>query len=673
MFKEYIPYYYVNFDAEITHYYHTHNINDAGKISDDNGIAVFNIPRKNAEIRVSYESFPGTSAVRQRTTIKNNGTESFIVDTLSSLYQYGIGEGGTTKWNEGRLILHYAVAVWEGEAQWRHIPLTEAGLYPTYNHDTHTQVKFEEKGTWTTSHYEPIFMLEDTELKKTWCFEMENSTGWNIDFNVRGAEYNTNVAVFLSGANERNDGWAREIKPGESYTTCYSAVTCVDGSFEEAVWDMTRYHRAIMKNNFPEGTTPLCFNDYMNCLWALPTKEKTIPLVNGAAEAGCEYYVIDAGWFGDNINWPINLGDWFPHDSLFGDEGFAGIIKYINSKGMKAGCWLEIESINMGSYFAKAHPDCILKRHGKVIGGQVGFVDFRKKEVRDYIMETFDKLYALGIRYIKNDYNQSVGVGIDPISEEDCFITPAARLEEMSKAFFKLIDEVTAKYPDLVIENCGSGAMRSDMNTLSHFYLQSLSDQETYYYNPSIISGTEICIPPERCGIWSYPYPLPIYKRDNWEKSPSFDESNEDGRITSYNMVNGLLGLIYLSGRIDAADEFNKKLIKDACDIYKEMRDVTKVSVPVFPTGTFDMTTRGIVSYGLFDNVSGTLQLAIWNQDDDNAVAEIDISKYLGKCAKIVKQYPDLDFVNGRIDGGKVKVEFGKGRSAIYLKVKGKK
>jgi hypothetical protein len=35
----------------------------------------------------------------------------------------------------------------------------------------------------------------------------------------------------------------------------------------------------------------------MNCLWGDPTEEKELPLIDAAAEAGCEYFVIDAGWY----------------------------------------------------------------------------------------------------------------------------------------------------------------------------------------------------------------------------------------------------------------------------------------------------------------------------------------------------------------------------------------
>lgn len=47
----------------------------------------------------------------------------------------------------------------------------------------------------------------------------------------------------------------------------------------------------------------------MNCLFGDPTTEKEFPLVDAAEKAGCEYFVIDAGWYADG-NWWDSVGEW---------------------------------------------------------------------------------------------------------------------------------------------------------------------------------------------------------------------------------------------------------------------------------------------------------------------------------------------------------------------------
>ena len=53
----------------------------------------------------------------------------------------------------------------------------------------------------------------------------------------------------------------------------------------------------IRRPNKDDENLPVIFNDYMNCLFGDPTTEKELPLIDAAAECGCEYYVIDAGWY----------------------------------------------------------------------------------------------------------------------------------------------------------------------------------------------------------------------------------------------------------------------------------------------------------------------------------------------------------------------------------------
>ena len=108
-----------------------------------------------------------------------------------------------------------------------------------------------------------------------------------------------------------------------------------------------------------------------------------------------------------------------------------------------------------------------------------------------------------GIRFIKNDYNQNVGIGIDGA----CGEASPEELKRNQAAFMALIDRVCKAFPDLVVENCSSGCMRADHASETHFYMQSVSDQEYYERMPSVVQGLFACMPPERVGIWGYPYP----------------------------------------------------------------------------------------------------------------------------------------------------------------------
>ena len=285
-------------------------------------------------------------------------------------------------------------------------------------------------------------------------------------------------------------------------------------------------------------------------------------------------------------------------------------------------------------------------------------LDFRQTGVREHIRSRIKALYGMGVRFIKNDYNANTGAGIDPDG--------ASSLHEHTKAFYEFIDGIRSEFPDLIIENCGSGAMRSDMETLSHFHLQSVSDQEDYFRLPSIVSGSEACYLPEMCGIWAYPYPTKIDFRETFVPTKEFADRFKDGKVTVYNMVTGLMGLMYLSGRIECADEFNMKLIKEATRLYKENRKYTVCSVPVYPRGTFDIDTDGVNCFGLLDSEHRVLTFAVWNNSDNPVEIDIDLGKYIKESGTLSEIYPHLDGYSAALSGTSLHVSLPKIKTAIY-------
>ena len=172
--------------------------------------------------------------------------------------------------------------------------------------------------------------------------------------------------------------------------------------------------------------------------------------------------------------------------------------------------------------------------------------------------------------------------------------------------------------------------------------------------------------------MWVYPYPAPIYTRESFRPSAGFTKQFSDGRVTAYNMVNGLMGLMYLSGHIDCADEFNKKLIRDGVDLYKEYRKYMPSSVPVYPTGTFDMDDNGVNTLGLLDKARGVLSLAIWNNSENAQGISVDLSRYVGECAsvRLADIYPALPAYSAEIRGNTLRAALPGGKTALFAAIR---
>ncbi len=606
------------------------------------------------EVKVNAENFD--NAIFQSVIVKNISNNIVKLKQVSSAYISGIGEGAILPWyDKRRFILHYCFSTWQGEAQWRSGSLADLGLYNASNHKCSNVISIRGIGNQSTNIYYPIFILEDKELGNTWFFETETASNWYMEIGVLS---NGLLYAEMNGAFYNSDDWSYCLESGQEYETIPCVYGKVEGGFDEAVREIIKFKRKTTKIRF--DNIPVVFNDYMNCLWADPTDKKLIPLIDRAAEVGCDVFCIDAGWYRPDNKTEV-LGDWEQNNNIFGEHGFDGIINYIQNKGMKPGIWLEIDSVTKNSELFKKMNKYLLKRNGEYAGSSGRcIIDFTHEEVRNYFISVFDRFYRKGIRFIKNDYNQTSGIGYDGGSE---------KLRQCSDAFNSFIMEVELKYPDLCIENCGSGALRSDGATMRNFYMMSTSDQEYYYNNPSIISGTMAYTEPEKCGIWSYPYPMP-YEYKNKKTSDYFLEDKldtyADGEETVFNMITSMLGVIYLSGHIEYADEKNMNLIKDAIKIYKGNRDFIKGAYPIYPSGTINIEEKGFYSFGLQNK--NKILLAVWRIASNENTEIIDLSKYVGHGGKISQIYPDTP-AEFSLCGGRLALKLDKSISARLFEI----
>lgn len=596
------------------------------------------------------------------TTVKNISQMDINVNQVSAVFMEIENEGKLKWYDENKYKIHLCQSAWLGEGQWITTTLDSLGMYQVYDDHQHRNfASISSVGSWSTSRYYPLVMVEDVELKKIHYFEIKSPSSWYIEFCIEYDENNEEALyVFVSDSCEKNDGWNINLAPDESYSTAPVIYGTVDGGFEEAVASLTKFKRADSKANFKDDIPPVCFNDYMNCCWAMPSYEKTVALVDKAAELGAEVFCIDSGWQASLLDTDFRcIGDWAVSNTRFLPKTFGDIVQYITSKGMKCGAWLEIEGVQKGTKGYKELQKYILTRRGHTIGDPKSFYDFRTDFIRDKIEKVFDKLYEMGIRYIKNDYNQTIGIGCDGKN------SLSVEMRQNLSAFCKFIDKIREKYPDLIIENCGSGAMRCDSETLSHFYLQSTSDQEVYTCNPSIICGSLACIPPEKAGIWSYPYPVRFKDREEYKVT---DGNYSSGHQTAFNMVNSMMGLIYLSGRIDMADTLNEQLIKDAISLYKKIRADYSNAYPIYPTGTFRLKDKGIFTLGLYVPQKNFAYVAAWKINTDKTTLTVDLSRY-GSIKKAEKLYPFLEGYTLNRRGDNITAEFPDDNCAMLVKI----
>ncbi len=619
------------------------------------------------EVTVKMQFIKGADVIRQINSVKNISKEKVTLSHFSSAVMMGIADGGLTKWflDDKKIKVHHCLSHWQGEAQWRVDSLDQLGIYKKTAHSWDSvSWRARSIGSWSTGKHYPLVMVEDTENGTIWYMELEGGFNWTIELGNRNAHgWDQGTFYMEANAADEETGFAKVLRPGETFTAAPAMWGCTDGSFDEAVKQLLIAKRATTVAKWSEeNIAPACFNDYMDCLWGTKAYETMLPLIDKAAECGAELFCLDAGWYKGN-----GLGEWKVNETKYGEEGIKKIFDYIKSKGMKPGAWLEIESLDAGSPMHQT--GAVMKRLGAEVA-KGHFVDFTDKGQCDYIESVFDMLYEAGCRFIKNDYNRSTMIGHELRGS-----SPAEGLKKHTEALYALIDNIQAKYPDMYIENCGSGAMRCDTGTLRHFQLQSTSDQEFYFFNPSIVSGSLGYLAPEKAGVWSYPYPVSYYQ-NRAKKIMNEDEeymaSKADGEETAFNMINALCGSLYLSGRIDFADEFNTQLIKDGVEAFKKYREHNSKAFPVWPCGHLSIADRTHSALGLLSADGKKMTLAVWKFEDMAEVIEIDLNKYFGgKKVNVEFVYPaaiETDFVYNK-NTSVLSVKMPKDRSARFFEI----
>lgn len=539
----------------------------------------------------SHMQFTGTSNVMESwVSVMNEGKEEQVLTYVSSFALTGLTKSAYKPWDLAAK-LSIPSNTWYGEFQWRDYTLPELGLSKVFHYST-KRLSYSATGTWNSHEYLPMGYVSNEETGEGWYFSILHNGSWHWEISdIKDALY-----LQVSGPAEAENHWSERLKPQETFTTVPAAIAMTVEGFEDAVMEMTQYRRLCRRENEDNKVLPVIFNDFMNCLGGDPTEEKEYPLIDAAGEAGCEYYTIDAGWYA-NGSWWSRVGEWEPSHIRF-PNGLDKVLSYIREKGMIPGLWLELEVMGIHCPIAAEKPDnWFFCRHGKrVIDHGRYQLDYRNQEVRSFADEVIRRLVEdYGAGYIKMDYNINAGIGTELYA-----YSVGAGLLAHNRAYLSWLDEIFRKYPELIIENCGSGGMRINDALLARHSIQSSSDQTDYLRYAVIAAAAPAAVPPEQNAVWSYPL------------------TDGDKEQTAFNMVNAMMMRIHQSGHLANISKENLSLIQEGIACYKTYRESLKESYPFWPMGLPKFEDKWIV-LGLRTE-KGAL-LAVWNRGEEETIS----------------------------------------------------
>ena len=249
--------------------------------------------------------------------------------------------------------------------------------------------------------------------------------------------------------------------PGESFY----APEVIMGYSQEGLAQLSHIFHFFLRENVCRGKykkirRPILVNNWEATYFGF-TGKKLIEIAKTAAELGIEMFVLDDGWFGNRDLDDKSLGDWVVNEEKL-DASLSDIVSQINNIGLKFGLWIEPEMVNENSDLYRAHPDWAFRLPGKqpVLGRSQLVLDFTRQEVRDAIFQQIAKVIdSANIEYIKMDMNRSICEAYSAVADRQNY---GELTYKYVLGVYAFLEKLQARYPDLLIEGCGSGGCRFD-------------------------------------------------------------------------------------------------------------------------------------------------------------------------------------------------------------------
>lgn len=181
-----------------------------------------------------------------------------------------------------------------------------------------------------------------------------------------------------------------------------------------------------------------------------------------------ETYWIDAGWYGPSERWKPDeasgawygqVGNWYPCPYAH-PAGLKPVSDAAHAAGKRFLLWIEPERAVTGSQLEREHPEWLLGERRP--GGNLLF-DLGNPAARAWLTELVSGLItSQGIDVYRQDFNMEplpFWRAADPADRQGmCEIRYITGL-------YAFWDELLARHPGLVIDNCASGGRRLDLET----------------------------------------------------------------------------------------------------------------------------------------------------------------------------------------------------------------
>jgi alpha-galactosidase len=256
---------------------------------------------------------------------------------------------------------------------------------------------------------------------------------------------------------------------------------------------------------YPQNTLMRSLPVEWNHWWSYEDLDITEALflenVEAASRLGVEVCTLDAGWFGSSdaaAEWFQYRGDWHRVNNQRFPSGIRAISNAVHANGMKFGLWCEIEALGEKADLAREQPQLSALRDGEALGyvclgnphAQAWAVDILSRLIEEYKCD-----------WIKLDFNLDPKAGCN---RTDHGHDAGDGLQAHYDGYYRALDRIREKYPEVVLENCSSGGLRVDLGVLQHTHTTFLSDTDWPVHSLQVFWGASMMLAPDAMLRWTF-------------------------------------------------------------------------------------------------------------------------------------------------------------------------
>lgn len=365
--------------------------------------------------------------------------------------------------------------------------------------DARTPVLLESRSGKTGFEHAPYLAIEGAG--RTTVVQL----GWSGNWMIHAAPLWDSRVHVSGGLN--SFGLRHRLRHGQTLRLPSVQIISVEGDLNDATQTLHRLRRS--RRIARRQPIPVHFNTW----YPHPGEAHVsalLELVPGAAELGCENFVLDAGWYTTaqpptGTHWLKWAGDWMTNPLLY-PNGLVELSDGAHDHGMDFGVWFEPEAAGPESDLATQHPEWMHHVPAFPWGpDDLRVINFGVPAARATVLAAVvAHLRATNATWMKWDFNANIWEGG---WHPDLGAQDADPLVAHYEGLYQFQEELIEAVPDLVLEMCSSGGGRFDAEIMRRAHSGWASDQWLPLQNLSIHFGSQYLHPPEEITDWLIEWP----------------------------------------------------------------------------------------------------------------------------------------------------------------------